>query len=68
MQVTAVDALALAEEAGSAKATNVVLLGVTASRMGYDRDKWLDAVRAVVPPKTVAVNEKAFTLGYEAVK
>ena len=68
VQVTAVDALSLAEEAGSAKATNVVLLGVTASRMGYDRDKWLEAVRAVVPPKTVAVNEKAFILGYEAVK
>ncbi|MCI8553778.1 MAG: indolepyruvate oxidoreductase subunit beta [Clostridiales bacterium] len=67
VQVTAVDALALAEKAGSAKAANVVLLGVTAGRMGYDRDKWQDAIRALVPPKTVEVNERAFALGYDAV-
>lgn len=65
IEVDAVDALALAERAGSAKAANVVLLGVTARRMGFDKETWLQAIRTTVPPKTVAVNERAFTLGYK---
>lgn len=64
VQVIAVDALEKAVEAGSPKATNVVLLGVAARELGLDKNLWLDALRVTVPPKTVAINEKAFVLGY----
>lgn len=65
VRVVEVDALEKAMEAGSPKATNVVLLGVAARQMGLDKELWLDALRVTVPPKTIAVNEKAFALGYE---
>lgn len=66
VRVIAVDALSLAMQAGNAKATNVVLLGVAARFMGLNKDKWLDILRATVPPKTIAVNEAALELGYAA--
>ena len=60
-----VDALALAEEAGSAKSVNVVLLGIAAKHIGLDKQLWLDAVKSTVPPKTVDMNVEAFEKGYE---
>ena len=60
-----VDALALAEEAGSAKSVNVVLLGIAAKHIGLDKQQWLDAVKSTVPPKTVDMNVAAFEKGYE---
>ena len=60
-----VDALALAEEAGSAKSVNVVLLGIAAKHIGLDKQLWLDAVTSTVPPKTVDMNVAAFEKGYE---
>lgn len=64
VQVIDIDAKALALEAGTVKATNMVLLGVAARFLGFDRELWLDIIRATVPPKTIQVNEKAFDLGY----
>ena len=66
VKVVAVDALDLAMQAGSAKAVNVVLLGVAARFLGLDKELWPDVIRSTVPPKTVTVNEKAFELGYTA--
>ena len=66
VQIKAVDAKALALEAGNVKAANVVLLGLTARYLGLDKAIWMDILRATVPPKTVAINEKAFELGYAA--
>lgn len=66
VKVAAVDAAALAQEAGSVKCTNVVLLGLAARYLGLDKETWLEILRKTVPPKTVAVNEKAFELGYAA--
>ena len=63
--VTAVDALALAREAGSIKAVNVVLIGLLASRTSIPREQWEEALRATVPPKFLEINQKAFALGYE---
>ena len=60
-----VDALALAEEAGSAKSVNVVLLGIAAKHIGLDKQLWLDAVKSSVPPKTDDMNVAAFEKGYE---
>lgn len=58
-----VDALSLAEEAGSAKATNVVLMGVLASHMDVSDEIWQKALEECVPPKFLDMNRKAFALG-----
>lgn len=64
-EVTVVPALKLAEEAGSVKAANVVLLGVLAQRLGIEAGIWRQVLAATVPPKTLAVNQKALELGLE---
>jgi indolepyruvate ferredoxin oxidoreductase, beta subunit len=61
-----VDALRLATEAGSAKAVNIVLLGVLARRMEIDKQAFLNAITESVPPKTRKMNLTAFEKGYNA--
>ena len=63
--VQALDALALANQAGSARAVNVVLLGALARRMGIPKEVWLEAVRGTVKPQFVQMNLRAFELGWE---
>ena len=58
-----VDALSLAEEAGSAKAVNVVLMGVASKNLGFSEEAWQNALTACVPEKFLALNKKAFALG-----
>lgn len=64
IRVVALDALQLAEKCGTAKAVNVVLLGVLASMLpDVPADMWTECLRSVIPPKLQAVNEKAFSAG-----
>ncbi len=62
--VTAIDALTLAEQAGSSKAVNVVLIGAMASRTDLPVEVWRAAIKATVPPKYLEMNLKAFELGF----
>ena len=64
VDTTAVDALALANEAGSFKAVNVVLIGVMAKSTDIPYEIWIDTIRDTVPAKFLDVNLKAFELGY----
>ena len=57
------DALKLAEEAGSARAVNIVLLGVLARFLDWPEESWEDAIAASVPPKTLEINLRAFRAG-----
>ena len=66
IDVTAVDALSLAQEAGTAKASNVVLMGVVSTKMGFSEDVWQNALVECVPPKFLELNKKAFELGRNA--
>jgi indolepyruvate ferredoxin oxidoreductase beta subunit len=66
VELVAVDALSLAEQAGTAKASNVVLMGVLASRMDYPDELWQKALEQCVPPKFLDLNKKAFELGKAA--
>ena len=59
-----VDALSLAEEAGNIKAVNVVLIGIMAKSTDIPYEKWVETVKATVPPKFLEANLKAFELGY----
>ncbi len=63
VDIISADALGLAEEAGSAKASNVVLMGLISSKMDIDEEAWKDAVKACVPEKFLELNLKAFELG-----
>ncbi|MDN5312666.1 MAG: indolepyruvate ferredoxin oxidoreductase, beta subunit, partial [Thermoanaerobacteraceae bacterium] len=60
-----VDAGKIASDCGSAKAVNVVLLGVLASRLDFEKGLWLEVIEETVPPKTVEINMEAFKRGYE---
>ena len=62
--VISLDALELAEKAGSIKAVNVVLIGVLAKSTDIPLDAWIDTIKATVPQKFLEVNLKAFELGY----
>ncbi len=66
VQVLAVDALTLAQQAGNSKAVNVVLIGALAKHLGLEQQFWLDIIGKTVPPKFVPLNQKAFALGYQA--
>lgn len=63
IQVDALDALSLAEEAGSSKAVNLVLMGRLARHFDFTKEEWLEAIEHSVPPKFLEMNKKAFTLG-----
>lgn len=66
ISVDAFDALALAEEAGSSKAVNLVLLGRIASHFDFTKEEWMDAIEQSVPPKFLEMNKKAFEAGMSA--
>ena len=62
--IDAFDALSLAEQAGSSKAVNIVLMGRLAGYLGIEKEKWIEAIKTTVPPKFTEMNLKAFELGY----
>ena len=62
-QVDAMDALALAEEAGSSKAVNLVLMGRLSRCFDLPEEAWQQAITASVPEKFLELNRKAFHLG-----
>ncbi|MBR1852428.1 MAG: indolepyruvate oxidoreductase subunit beta [Lachnospiraceae bacterium] len=62
--VDAMDCLALAEEAGSSKAVNIVLMGRLSKYFdSISLEKWQKAIEECVPPKFLELNQKAFLLG-----
>lgn len=65
LQVDAVDALETAEQAGSAKTINIVLMGRLARYFDVPQDEWQKALERVVPAKFLALNQKAFALGMQ---
>lgn len=63
-KVIAIDALLLSLEAGSAKAVNVVLIGVLARSSDISKEVWIQTIKDTVPAKFLDLNLKAFELGY----
>ena len=61
-----VDALTLAEQAGSSKAVNLVLMGRLSKYFDITPEEWLEAIEASVPAKFLELNKKAFSLGLNA--
>ena len=66
LDVDAIDALNLAEQAGSSKAVNLVLMGRLSKYFEFSEDEWMAAIEASVPAKFLEMNKKAFALGEKA--
>lgn len=64
--VIIVDALSLAEKAGSSKATNTVLIGILSTMMPIPQETWEKALDEVVPARFLELNHQAFALGRQA--
>ena len=63
VDLDAIDALSLAEEAGSAKAVNIVLLGRLSKYFDFTVEEWMEAIEQSVPAKFLELNKKAFEFG-----
>ena len=66
MDVDALDALSLAEQAGSSKAVNLVLMGRLSRYFDFTEEEWMTALEQSVAPKFLEMNKKAFRLGLNA--
>ena len=62
-----VNAKAIALEAGSEKATNIVMLGSICKLYGFDKARMEEAVALCVPEKFRQLNLTAFRMGFERV-
>lgn len=65
IQIDAIDCLSLAENAGSAKCVNIVLMGRLSKYMDFPEEEWISAIEKLVKPQFVEMNKKAFHLGRE---
>ena len=65
-KVDALDCLALAKEAGSSKAVNIVLMGRLSHYFDLPEEAWMQAMEAVVSARFLELNRKAFELGKNA--
>ena len=65
-KVDAMDCVALAQEAGTVKAVNLVLLGRLSHYFDFPDEVWQNAIEACVPQKFLEINRKAFELGKKA--
>ena len=63
VEVEDMDALDLAEQAGSVKAVNIVLMGRLSRSFDISEQVWLQALENSVPSKSLGINKKAFALG-----
>ena len=66
VSVDALDALSLAEQVGSSKAVNIVLMGKAAKYFDIPYERWIMAIENTVKEKFIDMNKKAFDLGYNS--
>jgi indolepyruvate ferredoxin oxidoreductase, beta subunit len=63
-ELVMIPATKLAVDLGNERVSNVILLGLLASRMKIDREIWHGVVRRKVPAKFADLNLKAFDAGF----
>jgi indolepyruvate ferredoxin oxidoreductase beta subunit len=59
-----VNAMEEALKLGNSKVFNIIVLGVAAKHMDFDKELWLKVIEETVPPKTIEINKKAFLYGF----
>ena len=62
--ITVVDALSMAKEAGNPRTANVALIGLMAKNTSIPYETWTDTIRSTVPERFLEVNLRAFDLGF----
>jgi indolepyruvate ferredoxin oxidoreductase beta subunit len=65
VRLEAAPAAVLALEQGDARAANVVLLGMLARHLSFPKELWQKAIQDNVKDKFIAMNLKAFEVGYQ---
>ena len=65
-EVDTIDALKLAEGAGSSKTVNVVMMGRLSKYFPFPKETWAKALEESVPPKFLEMNRRAFEAGANA--
>ncbi|MBP9989447.1 MAG: indolepyruvate oxidoreductase subunit beta [Ruminococcus sp.] len=63
INIDAIDALCLAQQAGSPKAVNLVLMGRLSKYFDFTQEEWMEAIEQSVPEKFLELNKIAFNLG-----
>jgi indolepyruvate ferredoxin oxidoreductase beta subunit len=61
-----IDAMKLANEAGNARAMNMVIAGALSTLTPFTVEQWKDAMRGRIPAKLIDLNLKAFDIGRAA--
>ena len=62
-ELKAFNAMQIAQESGSAKAVNVVLLGAASRKLPFSNDDWMKVIEKNVKEKFVEMNKFAFIKG-----
>ena len=60
-----VDALAPAEQCGTSRCVNMVLMGVLAKLLPFSDEDWAKAMEKSMKPQLLEMNKKAFAMGKE---
>ncbi|MCX7913521.1 MAG: 2-oxoacid:acceptor oxidoreductase family protein, partial [Thermodesulfovibrionales bacterium] len=63
LEVIEIDAPEIAKKIGSSKVENVILIGALSTYLSLPLENWYEAIKELVPPKTVDLNIKAFEEG-----
>ena len=66
LKIEELDALSLANKAGSSKAVNIVLMGKAAKYFDIPLESWISAIETTLAPKFVEMNKKAFLFGFNS--
>lgn len=64
-EVVIIPASDISRKLGNIRATNLVLLGVLASKMDLKKATWEEIIRKRIPPRFIDLNIKAFNRGFE---
>jgi len=64
--VYVIDANEEAKKLGNSKVVNVVVLGLAAKLIGFEKEDWVETIKKTVPQKTIDINVNAFNVGYNA--
>ena len=64
--VVSINAMEEAKKLGNTRCFNVIILGVAAKSMDFTEEQWLEVIKETVPQKTVELNCKAFSVGFNS--
>ncbi len=67
LRVIDIPATKLASELGNVRVANIILLGALSKQTSLPQQVWLDILNQRVPERFLAINQRAFALGQEAV-